>query len=175
MYMICHVERELTLKFWMRLCQTGTLNWQHSIIPIPIPGLARDLARGYVRAAVEVLREAHHAHLPPRRRHRLHHHAQGQGRQLSNYFITISKWHNYITGHVLLRDAQLGRLPGIHDQPPVLPERLLHHQQGRSSGQIFTCGEVRARRSTCPFCPSFLWSKGSKKHIRQENHWKMGY
>ena len=26
---------------------------------------------------------------------------------------------------------------------------------------IFTCGEVRARRSTCPFCPSFL-TKGSK-------------
>ena len=31
---------------------------------------------------------------------------------------------------LVLRDTQLGRLPGIHDQPPVLPERVLHHQQG---------------------------------------------
>ena len=32
------------------------------------------------------------------------------------------------------------------------------------NSKIFTCGEVRARRSTCPFL-SFLLRKGSKKHI----------
>ena len=30
---------------------------------------------------------------------------------------------------------------------------------------LITCGEVRARRSTCPFCPPSFLTKGSKKHL----------
>ena len=32
---------------------------------------------------------------------------------------------------------------------------------------VFTCGEVRARRSTCPFCPSFLPSFLPHKRLKE--------
>ena len=55
---------------------------------------------------------------------------------------------------------------------------LLMRVQRWTLAMIFTCGEVRARRSTCPFCPSFLPSfflrKGSKKHIGARQRLQQG-
>lgn len=39
-------------------------------------------------------------------------------------------------GDVLLRDAQLDRLQGIHDQPSVVPERLFQHKPTFDLGYI---------------------------------------